>query len=511
MKYCVIAKITRHTIEFRYQIDNDSVEILALRDSEQVIPLAFCLNGSELLMGKYALERVACGDPYAYTDYFELIKDSTKVFKYANEDRPIKQILYLGVERYLSFFLREKLLASDGSISSNRPDFPLRFCFSQDITGNERRFVIEQFNAAGYRNVAEIELEKTLFHIVTNNSNRDKLLLTGLNGDLIMSYFNSQTCKSELTKTLSGLGSDPRYKKCIDIIIDYIKSDNPFFDVDIESNMPALMDEARKILQSDQTVMQGNVFFNDGSSYDYEISRLELRQQLSQCDNNQLFLSEVEYLINTQGISNHLLDVIMEESVNTDYFIDKIRNKFPNVYGVTTMQYRQMWAQIFSTIDLNPPKIESPKIPTLPPSPSIPKDSPKSPIAPPTPKVPSTPQVPPTPQRATMPPPPPKAPTAPSRPTPPPAPKIPSPPPVPKVVTKLDTVIGTKTSSSNTNTVSRLGNRTQDNPSLNDVSDTLKEIKDDLKTEMNKVGAKAAKALSLGLGRMKDKLDELNK
>ena len=458
MKYCVIIELTKNTIKFRYQIDNGQVEFLALKESEQEIPLAFYLNGDELLMGKYAVERASCGDPFAYTDYFELIKDPQKNFKYANEQRPIKQLLYLGVERYLSFFLREKLLAQDSSIDSNRPTFPLRLCFGQDVSSNERRFVLDQFILAGYGNVAEVEIEPSLFEIVSPKP-KDKLMLAGVNGNLVMSYYSMSTRRFEQTKTLTGMGVDPRYRKCAEKIRGYIIDMDPFLSETLDSNLDVLMAEAKKILGSKSTLMTGSVFLS-GREYDYEISRLELNNIISKAGINQNLLSEVDYFLGTLGKSQSDVEVILVGDANSDYFMAQLNEKFPVVLGVSEAQYFQVWNRVFSTVDLNPPAIEeynqresvspslppvrqAPKAPQAPSTqvaPSVPPTPTKKTVAPPpVPHVPSAPPLPPTPPKKPSAPPPPPSPTqrGVAAPPPPPAPKKktaapPPPPPSPR-------------------------------------------------------------------------------
>ena len=364
MKYCVIVELTKSSIRFRYQIDNGQIEVLALKNSEQEVPLAFYLNGDELLMGKYATERASCGDPFAYTDYFELIKDPQKCFKYANEQRPIKQLLYLGVERYLSFFLREKLLAQDSSIDANRPNFPLRFCFGQDISSNERRFVLDQFVLAGYGNVAEVEVEPILFEIVSPNS-KDKLMLAGVNGDLVMGYYSMRTRRFEQTKVLAGLGVDPRYKKCAEMILEYNISVNPFLSDTLEDNIDVLTVEAKKILNSKSTIITGSLVLSSGNEYIYEFSINDLRSKLSRVGGNQCLLSEVDYFLGTLGTNQGSVEVVLVGDANTDYLMAQLNEKYPVVLGVSEAQYFQMWNRVFSTVDLNPP-VSAPSTPPIP-------------------------------------------------------------------------------------------------------------------------------------------------
>lgn len=371
-KYCVIVRLSKNTIEFRYQIDNDQVEFLTLNEKEPEIPLAFCLNGDELIMGKYAQERASMNDSSAFTNYFELIKDRSKVFTYAKEQRPIEQLLYIGVERYLSAFLKEKLLGDDWTIESKRKDFPLRFSFASDVANNERRFVIDLFIKAGYRNVAELPIEDVLFS-VTAPSTKPKVLLAGLGGDLYMSHYpNPKTCKC--CRSLPGIGTDPRFALCAELIFDEIQKSIPWLSARKEDNMELLIAESGKVLQSKSPLYMGNIVFDTGEEGDFQININNLENQLKHSQTSMSMISELEYFLKMEALQPNQVDIVLEGGVNTDYFASRLHDKFTSVFNVSLSDYIQVWNRVFNSVDLTPPDIQTsgenqsrPDLPGLPP------------------------------------------------------------------------------------------------------------------------------------------------
>ena len=362
MEYCVLVKLSKKTIEFRYQIDRGEVECLALSDKEQEIPLAFYLNGDEFIMGKYAVERVKMNDSNAYFPYFDLIREPGKTFIFRGAQRPIKQLLYLGVESCLSDFLRNKLILQDSSIDSNRANIPLRFCFNRDISAPEKEAVLSLFRETGYQNVDVVETDMMLFDTISNN-NKSKLVLTGLDGDLYMNYFASKTDKCEMSRMLEGVGSDPRYRICADLLFNEITVSNPYIFIDKESNYESFLKEAVVIFDSNLPIVMGSIRLLSGESCDYSINRAILNDRLKQMSASLTLLSETEYLLQTINVGANDVDIILDGGVNTDFFVEKLHEKFPCVYPITPIHQRKIWMNIFAGIDLRPPKIVIPNLP----------------------------------------------------------------------------------------------------------------------------------------------------
>ena len=140
MKFCVLIKIRRNIISFWYQIKGSNYSPLKIKESNEV-PLYFYVNGNDFIFGNYARDRYYCNDPFAHGDYFKIITDPSKQFCIYGNKKPLKQLLYLGIEQYLDFFIKNVIYKSE-SIESYRQNFPLRLSFDSDIEVKEK-FLIE--------------------------------------------------------------------------------------------------------------------------------------------------------------------------------------------------------------------------------------------------------------------------------------------------------------------------------------------------------------------------------
>lgn len=435
-KFCVILRVTRTTIEIRYKINNDRVEFLTLDKNGPEIPLAFYLNGDELIVGRYAEERAQMNDSNAYVNYFELIKDRSRVFQFAGEQRPVEQLLYLGVESYLAVFLKEKLLSSEWSIESKRQSFPLMISFAGDVSNNERRFVLGLFAKAGYGNVREVFVENYLFSIVAPLKD-NKILLSGLGGDLYINYYPSMDGPSQKNKKIEGLGNDSRYHVCAAVIYDELKKSNPWIMAQKQNNMGLLLQEAEKVLSCSTPLYLGHLELDTGESGDFQINKKDLENKMTNSHNTSTVINELDHFIEVNSIKPADVDIILEGGVNTDYFASRLRASFPSVYNVSYSNYDSLWEMVFKTVyNSNKPEDNGatpnknnhgvPSAPLPPPphsgQPSTPPTPRKKQSTLPPPPPPGRPSQPPTPKKANAPTPPPPMPTKTKKPIVPPPP-----------------------------------------------------------------------------------------
>jgi len=139
VKYCVLVKISKHQLSFWYQLENGVPTPLSIT-GPNTIPLCFYVNGNDFKIGIFAKERFLQNDRSAYDDYFELIKDPVEYFTLHGDSKPVKQLLYYGVENYLSHFIKT-ILYKNESIEGFRTTFCLRLWFDDDIENQEKVLV----------------------------------------------------------------------------------------------------------------------------------------------------------------------------------------------------------------------------------------------------------------------------------------------------------------------------------------------------------------------------------
>lgn len=354
MNYCVLVKISKRKISFWYQIEGSSYSILSIK-GEHEMPLAFYINGNEFIMGNYARDRAIVGDPNAYNNYFELIKDPSKVFLFFGEQRPLKQLLYLGIERYLTHFLKEILFSSEWSIESNRPEFPLRIWFDQDIKDNEKILIINLFSEAGYKNIDDLCFEpfllETLFIRKICNNSSNILLLTGIDNNLHLQLYLNSKDKPTFTSIIEGVGSDPRSKLLAELIFEDISINYPHLFLNKETEVAVLINEAKKALSEKQPLIMGSATLSNGKDCEYNVKIIAIEERLQYYTGHQKINTEIESILAKCNMLSTSIQIFLNgDNVNTDYFIESLKKKFPNVKGIESSYFIDTMKFIFSKI-----------------------------------------------------------------------------------------------------------------------------------------------------------------
>jgi hypothetical protein len=222
MNFCVLVKISKYKISLWYQSGTSPYEQLFIKDSNE-IPLYFYVNGTDFIFGEgLAVERYNSNDPNAFGNYFDIIKDPSNHFNIAGNKKPVKQLLYHGIEKYLNFFITQVLYKND-SLESYRQNFPLRFWFEQDIEEKEKSLIENLFTEAGYDNIEQINYNQCLFEVLSKNkvinSDSSILILNGTSNTLYMELYKSSKDFSNTFSKLDGLGADPSVKILAEMIL----------------------------------------------------------------------------------------------------------------------------------------------------------------------------------------------------------------------------------------------------------------------------------------------------
>lgn len=448
MNYCVLVKISKHKASFWYQSEGSTYAPLAIKESNEV-PLYFYVCGNDYIFGTVAKDRFYSNDPNAYGDYFEIVTDPAKHFSIYGIQKPVKQLLYYGIEQYLSHFINTVLYKSE-SIESYRQSFPIRFIFDTDIEDKEKALIESLFKEAGYDNVERVIFQEALIEVLTNGGlitdNNAVLLLTGIDNNLYLELYKSLTGPITGFSKLIGLGADPRVKILAEEILEDILALHPYLSINKEVEIAEILSYASGLLDESAAIIKGNTILSDGKSYSFEVKKRKLNDRLNFITKDGVLIQGINILLETNGVSvKNTVIFLVGREINTSFFKNKLLSTYPSVIGVDTAHCVDSMKLIFFKIsqtrylekknDLSAlqPQI---KQQTVPPPPLKPVEK-TPPLPPPPPSKPAAkfpPPPPPKPVVVMVHPPPPPKPSVKVPPPPPPRPtmKVPPPPPPPR-------------------------------------------------------------------------------
>lgn len=369
MNFCVLVKISKREVSFWYQSDGSPYAPLIVKESNKV-PLYFYVNGNDFIFGTSAKDRFYSNDPNAYGNYFEIVKDPSKHFAIYGNKKPVKQLLYYGLEQYLSHFINTVLYKGD-SIESYRQHFPLRFIFENDLEEKEKALVVSLFSEAGYDNVESIDFNALLFDVLEQKniiSNKNAiLLLNGIDNTLFLElYENKQSNPVGLSK-LEGQGADPRVKVLSEMIIEYVCAQNPYLVIIKELEVANILPYSASLLENITPIIKGEVEFVDGNKYWFRVNSRIFEDRLLYSYNDSIIYSAIDDLLKSSGlkVENTIL-VLATEEINTTFFSNRLLKKYPNVKGLESSCYNDTLKLIFAKI-IEAGYLKSKNIPVTPP------------------------------------------------------------------------------------------------------------------------------------------------
>ena len=369
MNFCVLVKISKRMVSFWYQSDGSPYAPLVIKESNEV-PLYFYVNGNDFIFGNSARDRFYSNDPNAYGNYFEIVKDPSKHFTIYGNKKPVKQLFYYGIEQYLSHFINAVLYKSE-SIESYRQHFPLRFMFETDLEEKEKSLIITLFTEAGYDNVENIDYNNSLFEVLLQNGNLNKnkavLILNGIDNTLYLELYKDISAEPIGFSKLDGQGADPRVKILADMIIEYISAQNPYLIINKESEIGNILPVTASLLENITPIIKGEVEFIDGNKYWFRVNARTLEDRLLFTSNDALIYTAIDDLLKTNGLNvDNTIILLGCEEINTQYFINRLLKKYPNVKGIEGSCFNDTMKLIFKKI-IDSDYLASKNIPVTPP------------------------------------------------------------------------------------------------------------------------------------------------
>lgn len=387
MKFCVLAKISKRTVTFWYQSDSNPYAPLKMRELNEV-PLYFYVNGNDFIFGAAARERFYKNDPYAYGNYFEIVKDPAKHFSIYGNKKPVKQLFYYGVEQYLSHFLNTVLYKSD-SIESYRQQFPLRFLFEDDIEDNEKSLIENLFQEAGYFNLDRIGYHETLFNILTQkqilSNNKAILFMNGIDDVLYLKLYKNSKANVLGSAKLVGQGADPRVKILADMIVEYIILQNSYLSVNKDAEIAFLLSFCAALLQNISPIIKGEAELSDGNRYWFNVRERNLNDRLQYYANDGMIFAAIDDLLRANNLqADGVMILLGSEEISTAYFSDKLLKKYHHVIALQPVDVKDTMLAIFQAIANASYSVKA-KVPTAPPvlqRPALPTPKPPPPLPP---------------------------------------------------------------------------------------------------------------------------------
>jgi hypothetical protein len=387
MNCCIVVKVSRRSVAFWYQADGLRYSPLQMKGVGEV-PLYFYVRDNQFEFGAQARDRFYQNDPDAYGDYFSLIGDPSRHFMLHDSPKRIKQLLYYGIEQYLSHFLNTILYKSD-SIEAYRAALPLKFVFAPDLGEPEKMLVADMFREAGYRIVSVLGYSNILLEQLrgdgTINPNKAALILSGLDDTLYLELYDSGIDQPLKIIAIPNQGADPRIRILAGMILNYILDQQPYLDLNTARELSALLPYCTVLLQNPPVILTGEAELTTGDKCWFRINLSKVEDSLRYYSGDLAATTIISDLLQRSNLApDDVVVLLATEQIQTPYFSERLLKQYRHVQRIMPLHHdgamelvfrktvqrtetiNNKTAQINPTIQRNPITAANPVIPNNP-------------------------------------------------------------------------------------------------------------------------------------------------
>jgi len=350
MNCCIVVKVSRRSVAFWYQAEGRRYSPLLMKGVGEV-PLYFYVRDNQFEFGAQARDRFYRNDPDAYGDYFTIIGDPSRHFTLHDSPKRVKQLLYYGIEQYLSHFLNTVLYKSD-SIEAYRAALPLKFVFGPDLGEPERLLVADMFREAGYRTVSVMGYASPLLEQLridgSIHSNSAVLVLSGLGDTLYAELYGTGKDQPAKTLVIPSQGADPRIRILAGMILDYILEQQPYLDLDTSREISALLPYCAGLLKNPSMILTGEAELTTGDKCWFRVNLSKVEDSLQYYSGDLAATTAIGDLLQRSNLGpENVFMLLATEQIQTAYFSQRLLKQYPNVLGVLPAQHDGAMEMIF--------------------------------------------------------------------------------------------------------------------------------------------------------------------
>jgi len=340
----IILLIKRNSLELFY-CQNKSEFRSYKPDGANEIPMYFFSDGSSFKIGKKAKTKFDNKNKEAYSNYFELIKEVDKQFKFiGGVKQPIKNILIRGVEFLINEFLKN-ILYSSKNIYEIKNTLKFNLVFHNDVNENEIDFLSNLFIEEGFTNTKAFYFNYLVLNYLDVNRKigrfKGYITVDSISNNLNLSYYDSlKRNHSKIFDIGKNLATRPEINIIANLLCE-VAIDKSGSLVEKDKEIPHQIETSIMSLKRLETKKEIYVDVNlsDGSN-----AKVKLKK--SKIDAKAIFHKEYAQDLNfLQKFSKktHLQQtdfiVILNKSIVNQSFIDKVRSNFPHDHSLDVEFY----------------------------------------------------------------------------------------------------------------------------------------------------------------------------
>lgn len=294
----------------------------------------FIQNDSVLTGTKFAYEESLKNAPDAFFDLFSLKSsdfDESKLRIKADE------IPSIALKAYLANAVSEVYSVEIDSVKS---EIPVLLAFSTDVESVKRNNMMEWFKRNGFENISMIDFEPELLSNLQLNTDYACTVVSD-GRDVTSSLYIRKSKDLLATKTMTGVGTDPRVKIGSEML--WKSLDNTGY-LSFEHELPILQKCVSDFIESGKPLWDKEIELSDEKMHSSYLKKSEIESRANL--GNGLAPQFRSFLSNESVKSSEVSLVLCESSESAALLSNTFSNEYSEVFTVTERQ----WTNVFTSI-----------------------------------------------------------------------------------------------------------------------------------------------------------------
>ena len=340
----IVVNISRSNLQIFYSQNKNSYKPFIYEESEN-IPFYVFSDGNDFEVGDSAKIKFQNNYDSAYSNYFNLIKDTNATFLFLDgEDKKMSTLLIYALEKILKD-LFQNLLISD-NVSDVRDTLKLNLVFSSDISDVEINFMVNAFKDFGYNKSSYIYSNYLTLNYLDNNrkigafkDNKSNMgafngyvVIDAIENDLQIDFFDSLVKKCpKFHEEGVDLASDPKVKLIAKEMFNQTANSSGSLTTE-ESEIPHLIPLAQKFVNTTKAEFRVEVVLTDGATKNVKVKMSSINEKASYLSNFTKDFDLVKSVVKQSKIGNIDLAFVIKSSVISENFINNLKSTYNNIY-----------------------------------------------------------------------------------------------------------------------------------------------------------------------------------
>ncbi len=343
MQHFLCVYVSSRRIALYYNSDDGASTLNTFRPESAtptngVVPFATLIQNDSVSTGtNFAYNESLKNAPNAFFDLFSLDGsdfDENKLRMNADE------IPSIALKAYLANAVSEVYSVEIDLVKS---DLPVMLAFTNDVESVKRNIMIDWFKRDGFGNLSMIDFESELLSNIQLNTDFACTVVSD-GRDVTSSLYIRKSKDLLATKTMAGVGTDPRMKIGSEMLWNSLNNTGY---LSFEHELPILQKYVSDFIASGKPLLEREIELSDEKMHAAYLEKSEIERRAN--SENGLAPHFRSFLSDESVKSTEVSLVLCESSESASLLANTFLNEYSEVFSVTERQWLNVYTSIWRT------------------------------------------------------------------------------------------------------------------------------------------------------------------